>query len=120
MVEEDYDIAFHMQFQIGLAIAVDVLEREGNRHLIVSRTIERRSNIDLNSRRISSCQFDHLNVSMEVQGNEVTWMSRTISMADHGIGLVRARMAVGEIVLALLPPRGETSERSTESYGAHH
>ncbi len=50
------------------------------------------------------CQFDHLQVPVQVEGDEVTGMRRRGAVSHRGIGLVGARIAIVQRIQGVLRP----------------
>ncbi len=87
-VKVDHLDAVEEQQQVRSAISVDILELDRHRHLGSLCSGQRRSHVDVGVRGVACCQFDHLQVPIQVNRDKVTWVSERIAVANHRIGLI--------------------------------
>ncbi|HEX9133540.1 MAG TPA: hypothetical protein VF844_14710 [Ktedonobacteraceae bacterium] len=91
--------------QVGLTVAVDILEAQRDRGELLPLPKQDRAAIDPGFGRVARRQLDDQDVSVQVKSEEVAGMSgRVVVVSDHGVGLEGAWPAVVPIVLGRLPP----------------
>ena len=118
IVEEDEHLPHEMQHQIGPPIVIDILKAERNRIHILTLPVEGWPYVDDGLAGVSAWQLDHVQVSMQIDGNEVTGMAGTIAVPHHGIGLIGARIAIVQIVLPALVGGWDGEQRGRTDH--HH
>src|SRR5258708_6987344 len=85
-------------------IAIDINKAERHRDQIGISPIQLRAKVDAGLRTIATGKLDHLDTTIQVERNKMTWISRCVGMSDNGIGLECAWATIVEIIPGGAPP----------------
>src|SRR6266567_1344826 len=120
LVDEDNTLSLDMDHHVWLAIAIDVLERQGDGRHILSIPKQRWSKIDHGMRTVPSRALDHLHATVQVDGDKMAWTGCRVVIADDGIHLEGTRPAVVPVILGHLPPSEELTPHHPQRQHCQH
>ncbi len=103
-----------------LAIAIHVLERQGDGCHILSIPKQCWSKIDHGMRTVPSRALDHLHATVQVDGDKMARTGCRVVIADDGSHLERARPAVVPVILGHLPPGKEQTPHHPQRQHCQH
>ncbi len=110
LVDEDKVTIGDIDDHVELAVAAHIQEGEGHYGQVLSLADQGRAEVDFGLRGIPSWELDHLDMTVEVDSNEMAGVAGGVGMSDHPVDLVGPRTAVVPVILGHLPPRGEQAQ----------
>src|SRR6266568_3442085 len=110
LVDEDKVTIGDIDDHVELAVAAHIQGGEGHYGQVLSLADQGRAEVDFGLRGIPSWELDHLDMTVEVDSNEMAGVAGGVGMSDHPVDLVGPRTAVVPVILGHLPPRGEQAQ----------
>src|SRR5450631_1543552 len=102
---------------IELAVSIHIAKFQGYRSQIAIRASDKNwRHIGDRFLWIASHKFNDNNLTAQVQGYKMARIFRAISMPNDHIGLIGARIAVLQVVKALMPPCQCSRTNHPENY----
>src|SRR5712692_506480 len=107
VVDKDKMTLLHVENHVRDAVPIDILEGKRDHCQVLPRADERWPDVDLPFGGVPTWELDHLDLSGEIEYEEVTGMGHTVVVPYYRVSLEGARSPVVPVILGDLPPRGQ-------------
>src|SRR6266852_471752 len=120
LVDEHNALILNMDHHVWFAIAIHVLERQGDRRYILPIAKQNRSEIDHGMRTVPARTLDHLHVTVQIDGNKMARTRGRVVVSNDGICLECARPTIVPVILGDLPPGEEHTSHNPQRKHRQH
>ena len=114
-IDQEFLVVPDLDQHIRVPIVTDINEAYG--HYGLGRVRSQDAGHHKLSRlcRVASREVNHHESSIEIECDEMTWVSRRVALADNGVGLVGPRRAIANIVEFVTPPGYHLADADPET-----